>query len=59
MIRERLAKEDEMLVELGSDQSSLHNPYNGGYYPVGMSLNEANKLMNTKPDEFKKAVQQR
>ncbi|XP_046840501.1 urocanate hydratase-like [Xenia sp. Carnegie-2017] len=55
---ERLAKEDEMLVELGSDQSSLHNPYNGGYYPVGMSLNEANKLMNTKPDEFKKAVQQ-
>ena len=35
---ERLAKEDDHIVELGSDQTSLHNPYAGGYYPVGMSV---------------------
>ena len=35
---ERLAEEEELLVELGSDQTSLHNPYNGGYYPVQISF---------------------
>ena len=35
---ERLAKEEESLVDLGSDQTSLHNPYGGGYYPVGISV---------------------
>jgi urocanate hydratase len=35
---ERLAKEEEPLVDLGSDQTSLHNPYAGGYYPAGLSV---------------------
>jgi urocanate hydratase len=35
---ERLAKEEENLVDLGSDQTSLHNPYGGGYYPSGISV---------------------
>jgi urocanate hydratase len=35
---ERLGMEEEHLVDLGSDQTSLHNPYSGGYYPVGMSV---------------------
>ena len=38
---EALAKEEELLVELGSDQTSLHNPYGGGYYPVQLSFEEA------------------
>eukprot|EP01120_Amphizonella_sp_Union-15-10_P013250 TRINITY_DN6129_c0_g1_i5.p1 TRINITY_DN6129_c0_g1~~TRINITY_DN6129_c0_g1_i5.p1 ORF type:complete len:375 (+),score=91.09 TRINITY_DN6129_c0_g1_i5:42-1127(+) len=40
---EKLAAEEELLVELGSDQTSLHNPYNGGYYPVGISVSESNR----------------
>src|SRR3984885_11678152 len=52
---EKLAKE-KMKVELGSDQTSLHNPFAGGYYPVGLSLEESNKLMVSNPDEFKKKV---
>ncbi len=39
---ERLAEEKENLVHLGSDQTSLHNPYGGGYYPVGMSVEQSN-----------------
>ena len=42
---ERLAKEEEQIVELGSDQTSLHNPYAGGYYPAGMSVEEAQVMM--------------
>ncbi len=37
---ERLAEEKEELVELGSDQTSLHNPYGGGYYPVQVRFSE-------------------
>ncbi|KRX04710.1 Urocanase [Pseudocohnilembus persalinus] len=55
---ERLAKEDELMVELGSDQTSLHNPYFGGYYPVGLTYEESNKLMKENSDEFKKKVQE-
>ncbi len=44
-------------VELGSDQTSLHIPYTGGYYPVGMALTEANALMASDPDLFKQKVQ--
>lgn len=44
-------------VELGSDQTSLHNPFSGGYYPVGLTYEEANELMASKPEEFKKFVQ--
>ncbi|MFN8577418.1 MAG: urocanate hydratase [Candidatus Sericytochromatia bacterium] len=44
-------------VDLGSDQTSLHNPYAGGYYPVGFSYEESNKMMVENPEEFKNQVQ--
>ena len=44
------------VVDLGSDQTSLHNPYAGGYYPVGMTLEESNKMMADDPDMFKERV---
>ncbi|MDP6922210.1 MAG: urocanate hydratase, partial [Lutibacter sp.] len=47
-----------ILVDLGSDQTSLHNPWAGGYYPVGLSFEAANQLMVTAPKAFKKAVQE-
>ncbi|MEO9484522.1 MAG: urocanate hydratase [Ekhidna sp.] len=47
-----------ILVELGSDQTSLHNPWSGGYYPVGLSFDEANKMIGKNPDEFKEKVQE-
>lgn len=53
---ERLAKEG-MKVDIGSDQTSLHNPWAGGYYPVGISFEESNKLMAQEPEKFKKEVQ--
>ena len=53
---ERLAEED-VHVDLGSDQTSLHNPWAGGYYPVGLSLEESKIMMAENPDEFKKCVQ--
>lgn len=45
-------------IDLGSDQTSLHNPWAGGYYPVGLSFDEANELMANAPEEFKKHVQE-
>ncbi|MFW5725582.1 MAG: urocanate hydratase [Bacteroidota bacterium] len=45
-------------VELGSDQTSLHNPWAGGYYPVGLSFDEANEMMASDPDQFKERVQE-
>lgn len=53
---ERLAK-DEIEVGIGSDQSSLHNPWAGGYYPVGYTLDESNRIMADEPEKFKKEVQ--
>ena len=53
---ERLVERDVM-VHLGSDQTSLHNPYQGGYYPASLSFEESQDLMHTNPDEFKSAVQ--
>ncbi len=50
--------EVEMHVELGSDQTSLHNPWAGGYYPVDVSFDEANQLMAEHPDLFKEKVQE-
>ncbi|MBL7861772.1 MAG: urocanate hydratase [Cyclobacteriaceae bacterium] len=44
-------------VDIGSDQTSLHNPWAGGYYPVGLSYEESNRLMAADPDAFKKQVQ--
>jgi urocanate hydratase len=54
---ERFAEEEENIVDLGSDQTSLHNPYNGGYYPVGVSFEESNKMMYADPPKFKELVQ--
>src|SRR5690606_8794288 len=45
-------------IDLGSDQTSLHNPWAGGYYPAGLSFDEANELMANDPAEFKNAVQE-
>jgi urocanate hydratase len=45
-------------VELGSDQTSLHNPWAGGYYPVGLSLEASNKMMAENPDLFRQKVQE-
>ncbi len=53
---ERLADED-IRVDLGSDQTSLHNPWAGGYYPVGYSLEESKRMMADDPAAFKEAVQ--
>jgi urocanate hydratase len=53
---ERLAR-DNIQVDLGSDQTSLHNPWAGGYYPAGLSFEEANQLMVSRPDDFRKKVQ--
>lgn len=54
---ERLAKEN-IRVDLGSDQTSLHNPWAGGYYPVGYSLEESKRMMADEPERFKEAVQE-
>ncbi len=45
-------------IDLGSDQTSLHIPYAGGYYPAGLSLEESREMMSTDPDGFKERVQQ-
>ena len=50
--------EKNIPVELGSDQTSLHNPWAGGYYPVGMSFTDAQRVMADNPDQFIQAVQQ-
>ncbi|RAI88005.1 urocanate hydratase [Algoriphagus yeomjeoni] len=54
---ERFDTED-VFVELGSDQTSLHNPWAGGYYPVGLTFEESNQLMAENPAEFKAKVQE-
>ena len=54
---ERFA-EGDIPVELGSDQTSLHNPWAGGYYPVGVSFEEANRMMAEEPELFKQKVQE-
>ena len=53
---ERLADED-MEVNLGSDQTSLHNPWAGGYYPVGLSFEESKRMMADDPETFRERVQ--
>lgn len=54
---ERLA-ERGVKVDLGSDQTSLHNPWAGGYYPAGLSYEESLTMMAEKPEEFKEAVRE-
>ena len=53
---ERLADED-IMVDLGSDQTSLHNPWAGGYYPSGIGFEAAKQMMAEEPEKFKQAVQ--
>ena len=53
---ERLVEED-IRVDLGSDQTSLHNPWAGGYYPAGYTLEESNEMMVSNPEKFKAEVE--
>ena len=48
--------EKKVKVELGSDQTSLHNPWAGGYYPAGFSYEESNRMMAEEPERFRKEV---
>ena len=54
---ERLVDEG-IPIDMGSDQTSLHNPYSGGYYPAGLSLEEADRMMTEEPEKFKEKVHQ-
>jgi len=49
---------ENIQIDLGSDQTSLHNPWAGGYYPVGISFDQANEMMANQPELFKEKVQQ-
>ena len=49
---------ENIYIDLGSDQTSLHNPWAGGYYPAGLSYEESNEMMASKPEKFKKKVQE-
>ena len=48
---------ENIFIDLGSDQTSLHNPWAGGYYPVGLSFEEANDMMSNNPELFKEKIQ--
>ena len=48
---------ENIYIDLGSDQTSLHNPWAGGYYPVGLSFEEANDMMSDDPEVFKEKIQ--
>ncbi|MDM1547997.1 urocanate hydratase [Empedobacter falsenii] len=50
--------QENLYIDLGSDQTSLHNPWAGGYYPVGLSFDEANEIMASNPELFKEKVQE-
>ena len=50
--------EHNIQVDLGSDQTSLHNPWAGGYYPVGLTFEESQKMMAEDPEQFKEKVQE-
>ncbi len=47
-----------IFVDLGSDQTSLHNPWSGGYYPAGLSFEESNRMMAADPDKFRERVRE-
>ena len=49
--------EENLHIDLGSDQTSLHNPWAGGYYPMDFSFEDSNELMATNPEKFKEEVQ--
>lgn len=48
----------DLYIDIGSDQTSLHNPWAGGYYPAGLTLDESNDMMANNPDLFKEKVQE-
>ncbi len=50
--------DENIRVDMGSDQTSLHNPWAGGYYPAGLSFEDSNKMMAKEPEKFKKCVQE-
>jgi urocanate hydratase len=50
--------QENLYIDLGSDQTSLHNPWAGGYYPVGITFEEANEMMASNPQLFKEKVQE-
>ncbi|WP_417611262.1 urocanate hydratase [Owenweeksia hongkongensis] len=50
--------QEDIYIDLGSDQTSLHNPWAGGYYPVDVSYEDANGMMANEPDRFKELVQE-
>jgi urocanate hydratase len=50
--------QENLRIDIGSDQTSLHNPWAGGYYPVGQSFEESNKMMAENPELFKEKVQE-
>ncbi|WP_417368665.1 urocanate hydratase [Flavobacterium beibuense] len=50
--------EENIYIDLGSDQTSLHNPWAGGYYPAGISFEESNRLMAEEPETFREKVQE-
>jgi len=54
---ERFAKED-IIVDIGSDQTSLHNPWAGGYYPAGITFEESNRMISSDPERFKAHVRE-
>ena len=54
---EKFSKQD-IYIDLGSDQTSLHNPWAGGYYPAGLTFEESNTMMSENPKLFKKKVQE-
>lgn len=49
---------ENIFIDLGSDQTSLHNPWAGGYYPIGLSYEESNELMSSNPESFKEKVKE-
>lgn len=50
--------EENIYIDLGSDQTSLHNPWAGGYYPAGISFEDANEMMTNHPELFKEKIQE-
>ena len=51
-------EQENLKIDIGSDQTSLHNPWAGGYYPVGISFEDSNKMMAEQPELFKEKVQE-
>lgn len=49
--------DEDIFISVGSDQTSLHNPWSGGYYPVGISFKDSNNLIANHPEKFKEEVQ--